>query len=197
MISPLTYFVVCVGWWWKLETNSDPLLKSIDKEIMLGWEQCAVEAVLLSGQGLVTVWCGCDLHPPTSSHPASLPGTVASTQPRLASWHGGWGHQGLTLNSGLPRHFKSCYRCTCDELFTVDCAAAAGSSLQPEAAGLPSLGPARPPASNVQQQLGFYTKAFCTFYWLDTWIYLSIVFIFAYHCLFYGRCFGSGASQFH
>ena len=137
------------------------------------------------------VWCGCDLHPATSSHPASLPGTVASTQPRLASWHGGWGHQGLTLNSGLPRHFKSCIRCTCDELFTVDCAAAAGSSLQPEAAGLPSLGPARPPASNVQQQLGFYTKAFCTFYWLDTWIYLSSVFIFAYNCLFYGRCFGS------
>lgn len=71
MISPLTYFVVCVGWWWKLETNSDPLLKSIDKEIMLGWEQCAVEAVLLSGQGLVTV-CGAGvtyIQPPAATLP--------------------------------------------------------------------------------------------------------------------------------
>ena len=105
------------------------------------------------------VWCGCDLHPATSSHPALPAGDCGLYTASAGQLARGMGTPGaLTLNSGLPRHFKSCIRCTCDELFTVDCAAAAGSSLQPEAAGLPSLGPARPPASNVQQQLGFYSQ---------------------------------------
>ena len=77
------------------------MLKSIDKEIMIAAEN-SVQQRLYSCLGLGTV-CGAGV---TYIQPAAtlpgLPGTLASTQPRLASWQGDgdtWGHQPWAASS--------------------------------------------------------------------------------------------------
>lgn len=82
------------------------MLKSIDKEIMIAAEN-SVQQRLYSCLGLGTV-CGAGV---TYIQPAAtlpgLPGTLASTQPRLASWQGDgdtWGHQPWAASS-----FKKLY----------------------------------------------------------------------------------------